>query len=164
MPTSFELGQGPTETVGPQVSAVVHEVPGVQFAVVFVQEEGASAGTNATQRRRASDAVVLLAVGAIGQILPFGYWYALDADEGTALHDGRGELAPGDVALLAPDAYVDVAYLLARRHGVPVIDPDSEEGPRTAADAKRALSIGEDHPLATHRLSPSTGNVRPIQR
>ena len=142
-------------------SALAAHIPPATFLVPALAAFAADA---LVRRRRASDAVVLLAVGAIGQILPFGYWYALDADEGTAFHDGRGDLARGDVALLAPDAYADVAYLLARRHGVPVIDPDSEEGPRTAADAKRALSIGEDHPLATHRLSPSTGDVWPIQR
>ncbi len=147
--------------VGGAPSALAAHIPPATFLVPALAAFAADA---LVRRRRASDAVVLLAVGAIGQALPFGYWYALDADEGTALHDGRGELAPGDVALVAPDAYADVAYLLARRHGVPVIDPDSEEGVQAAADAKRALSVGEDHPLATHRLSPSTGSVRPIRR
>ena len=147
--------------LGGEPAAIAAHVPPATFLVPALAAFAADA---LVRRRRASDAVVLLAAGAIGQALPFGYWYALDADEGTALHDGRGELARGDVALLAPDAYVDVAYLLARRHGVPVLDPGSEEDARTAAAASRVLSVGEDHPLATHRLSPSTGSVRPIQR
>ena len=147
--------------LGGEPAAIAAHVPPATFLVPALAAFAADA---LVRRRRASDAVVLLAAGAIGQALPFGYWYALDADEGTALHDGRGELARGDVALLAPDAYVDVAYLLARRHGVPVLDPGSEEDARTAAAASRVLSVGEDHPLATHRLYPSTGSVRPIQR
>lgn len=142
-------------------AAIAAHVPPATFLLPTL---AAFAANTLVRRRRASDAVVLLAAGAVGQALPFAYWYAMDPDEGTALHDGRGDLAQGDVALIAPGDSVDVAYLLARRHGIPVVDPDSEGGAQAIARATRALAVSGDHPLATHRLLTRTGSVELIQR